>query len=125
MNTEKDNSELNIEDDLNFSDEKLPDNSLSTDVDLNLSGLDTAGNAKSSIQPNDDIIFLEMSIEVDCKKINLTELKQLHPGSVISLNKKVGEPVNIKLNGTTKAYGQIVEENGTYGVRITKLVNNA
>lgn len=68
-------------------------------------------------------IPVNMTIEVSSKTVLAKELLSYEQGRVIILDKVVGEPVDIKVNGILFATGQIVDANGTYGVRLLNLAN--
>lgn len=67
-------------------------------------------------------IPVRVSVEVGSTSMSLSELAALEPGSVIALDRKVGEPLDICANGSLVARGEIVSVEGRYGIRITELV---
>lgn len=68
-------------------------------------------------------IPVNMTIEVSSKTVLAKELLSYEQGSVIILDKVVGQPVDIKVNGVLFGTGQIVDANGVYGVRLLNLAN--
>ena len=54
-----------------------------------------------------------------CMKIR--EILQLQVGSVISLTKSAGENVDIMINGRVVAFGEVMQLEGSTGIRITEL----
>lgn len=68
-------------------------------------------------------IPVAMTIEVASKQIPIRDLMEYSQGEVIVLDKVIGEPVDVKVNGMQFATGQIVETNGTYGVRLLNLAD--
>ncbi|WP_346351709.1 flagellar motor switch protein FliN [Oceanimonas sp. AH20CE76] len=66
---------------------------------------------------------VRVSLEVASAEVSLGELMQAGEGAVIELNKAVGEPLDLKVNGTLLAQGEVVVANGRYGVRLTRIVN--
>jgi flagellar motor switch protein FliN/FliY len=55
----------------------------------------------------------------------VSSLMKLGRGAVVSLDQKVGDPVNIVVNGRTIARGEVVvvdEETARYGVSLTEIV---
>lgn len=67
-------------------------------------------------------ISVRVSVEVGATSMTLSELAALEAGSVIALDRKVGEPLDICANGSLVARGEIVSVEGRYGIRITELV---
>ena len=67
-------------------------------------------------------ISVRVSVEVGSTSMTLAELAALEPGSVVALDRKVGEPLDICANGSLVARGEIVSVDGRYGIRITELV---
>src|SRR5262249_49097112 len=68
----------------------------------------------------------EIPIQIDtilgCTKISLGKLMKLQPGSVITLDKLAGEPVDIVANGKLIAKGVIVVIEDHFGVKIIQLI---
>lgn len=67
-----------------------------------------------------------MLVEAEMGRSNksVREVLKLGEGSVIDFDKEAGDQVDLKVNGRTIARGEVVEIEGNYGVRITKLVYN-
>lgn len=59
--------------------------------------------------------------EVGNKKIKIKDLYGLNQGSVVELDKPVGELLDIKVNGKVVARGEIVVVNNKFGVRVVEL----
>jgi len=53
----------------------------------------------------------------------IADLLQLGPGSVVELNKRAGEPVDLFVNDKLVAVGEVVVVNDTFGIRITEVVD--
>ncbi|MEQ1551860.1 flagellar motor switch protein FliN [Sphingorhabdus sp.] len=68
-------------------------------------------------------ISVRVSVEVGSTSMTLAELAALEPGSVVALDRKVGEPLDICANGSLVARGEIVSVDGRYGIRIIELVS--
>lgn len=68
-------------------------------------------------------ISVRLTVEVGSTTMTLSELATLEPGSVVALDRKVGEPLDICANGSLVARGEIVSVDGRYGIRVTELVN--
>ncbi|WP_417604482.1 flagellar motor switch protein FliN [Oceanimonas baumannii] len=66
---------------------------------------------------------VKVTLEVASAEVSLGELMEAGEGAVIELNKAVGEPLDVKVNGALLAQGEVVVANGRYGVRLTRIVN--
>ena len=67
-------------------------------------------------------IPLEVSVELGRTKIVIRDLVQLGPGSIIELDKLIGEPVDILVNDNLIARGEVVVFDENFGIRITDIV---
>jgi len=65
---------------------------------------------------------LPVVIELGRKNMLIKDIVELGPGSVIELNKLVGEPVDLFVNGKRFAQGEVVVIDENFGVRVTDLV---
>ena len=63
-------------------------------------------------------IPVQLSLEVGSTEQTVEQILALAQGSVIELNRKAGEPLDVKVNGTLIARGEVVESHGKYGIRI-------
>ncbi len=54
---------------------------------------------------------------------SVRDVLKLGEGSIVELDKESGEPVDLFINGTLFARGEVVEIDGNYGVRITELMS--
>lgn len=70
-------------------------------------------------------IPVTISMEVGSTKINIRNLLQLNQGSVIELDRMAGEPLDIKVNGTLIAHGEVVVVNEKFGIRLTDVISPA
>lgn len=70
-------------------------------------------------------IPLEVSVIMGRTKRPIKEILALAPGSVVELDKLVDEPVEILVNGTLVAEGEVVVVNENFGVRITHIISPA
>lgn len=68
-------------------------------------------------------LHLPISILLGRARISIKEALKLMPGSVIELDRQVGEYVEILVHGTVVAKGEIVSVKGNYGVRIKQVVS--
>jgi len=68
-------------------------------------------------------IPLTVSVEVGRTKLLINELLQLSQGSVIELDKQMGEPFEVLVNEKLVARGEIVVVNDRFGVRLTDIIS--
>lgn len=62
---------------------------------------------------------MEVEVELDRRRIPIREFLALEPGSVIALSRAAGENVDVRMNGSLIAFGEIVVLEDKLGVRIT------
>ena len=67
-------------------------------------------------------IPLRVSVEVGSTAIKLSELMDLSEGSVVELDRQAHELLDIMVNGTLVAKGEVVTVNGRFGVRVVDVV---
>ena len=63
-------------------------------------------------------IPVELTLEVDSVQVMLGDLLNLQPGEVLPLDKKLGEPLDVKVNGRVLARAEVVVVEGKYGLRL-------
>ena len=68
-------------------------------------------------------IPLELSVEFGKVKIVINDLIQLGQGSIIELDKSVGDPLEIYINGKLIARGEVVVVDDKFGIRVTDIVS--
>ena len=66
---------------------------------------------------------LSVSVELGRTRITIKNMLQLGPGSVIELDKLIGEPVDMLVNDRLIARGEVVVFDENFGIRITDIVN--
>ena len=66
-------------------------------------------------------ISVTLSIEVGRALIKIRDLMRLTQGSVVELDRIAGEPLDLLINNTVVAQGEIVLVNDRYGVRLTRV----
>jgi flagellar motor switch protein FliN/FliY len=64
-----------------------------------------------------------LSMELGRTQINIRNLLQLTQGSVVELDRYAGEPLDILVNGTLIAHGEVVVINDKFGIRITDVIS--
>ena len=67
-------------------------------------------------------IPLRVSVEVGSTALKLSELMDLAEGSVVELDRQAHELLDIMVNGTLVAKGEVVTVNGRFGVRVVDVV---
>lgn len=70
-------------------------------------------------------IPVTVSVEIGRTKINIRNLLQLTQGSIIELDRLAGEPLDIYVNHTLMAHGEVVVVNDKFGVRLTDVVSKS
>ncbi|MEZ5264891.1 MAG: flagellar motor switch protein FliN [Acidimicrobiales bacterium] len=70
-------------------------------------------------------IELELCVEIGRARLPLRQLLALTPGSVVELDRALGEPVDVLVNGKLVARGQIVTIADEFGVRLSEIVDPA
>lgn len=64
-----------------------------------------------------------LTVEVGRKKMTIKELLSLTSGSVVSFDRSVTEPMDIMVNGTLVARGEVVSADGQFGLRLVDVVS--
>jgi flagellar motor switch protein FliN len=77
------------------------------------------GNINPEVLQN---IVVTLSIEVGRAEIKIKDLMRLSQGSVVELNRIAGEPLDLLVNNSIVAQGEVVLVNDRYGVRLTRVV---
>jgi len=88
---------------------------------------DTGGMSIGS-EINLDVILdvpVTVSMEVGSTKISIRNLLQLNQGSVIELDRLAGEPMDVLVNKTLIARGEVVVVNDKFGLRLTDIISPA
>jgi flagellar motor switch protein FliN/FliY len=83
---------------------------------------------KSTVNPELDVILdipVMISMEVGRTSITIRNLLQLNQGSVIELDRLAGEPLDVLVNGTLIAHGEVVVVNEKFGIRMTDVISPA
>lgn len=66
-----------------------------------------------------------LSMEVGRTRIPIRNLLQLNQGSVVELDRAAGELLDVFVNGTLVAHGEVVVVNDKFGIRLTDVVSPA
>ena len=84
---------------------------------------DESGGAR---EVNLDVILdvpVTLSMEVGRTRIAIRNLLQLNQGSVVELERAAGESLDVYVNGTLIAHGEVVVVNEKFGVRLTDIIS--
>ncbi|MFN4289885.1 MAG: flagellar motor switch protein FliN [Permianibacter sp.] len=68
-------------------------------------------------------IPVTLSMEVGRTQIPIRNLLQLNQGSVVELDRMAGEPLDVLVNGTLIAHGEVVVVNEKFGIRLTDVMS--
>ncbi|MGB5855770.1 MAG: flagellar motor switch protein FliN [Oceanisphaera sp.] len=68
-------------------------------------------------------IPVTISMEVGRTQISIRNLLQLNQGSVVELDRLAGEPLDVMVNGTLIAHGEVVVVNDKFGIRLTDVIS--
>ena len=66
---------------------------------------------------------VDISMEIGRTKISIRNLLKLNQGSVIELDRLAGEPMDVLVNGTLIAHGEVVVVNDKFGIRLTDVIS--
>lgn len=80
----------------------------------------------AGVNPDLDVILdipVMISMEVGSTQIPIRNLLQLNQGSVVELDRLAGEPLDVLVNGTLIAHGEVVMVNEKFGIRLTDVVS--
>jgi flagellar motor switch protein FliN len=89
--------------------------------------LQNDGKARAD-EVNLDVILdipVTLSVEIGRTRQTIRNLLQLNQGSVVELDRLAGEPMDVLVNGTLIAHGEIVVVNEKFGIRLTDVISAA
>jgi len=66
---------------------------------------------------------VQVMVELGRCRISIAELLSFRRGSVVELNVKAGDPLDLVVNGCLIAQGEVVIVNNQYGIRLTDIVS--
>lgn len=64
-----------------------------------------------------------LTVEIGSTKVAIRNLLQLNQGSVVELDRLAGEPLDVLVNGTLIAHGEVVVVNEKFGIRMTDVIS--
>jgi flagellar motor switch protein FliN/FliY len=106
-----------------MTEDKKADDVLLSGRSTNLLTSDAETFSSSSI--NSDVlnnIPITISVEVGRTSLKIKDLMRLTQGSVVELDRLAGEPLDLLVNNTLVAQGEVVLVNERYGVRLTQVI---
>lgn len=73
----------------------------------------------------DLILDVPVTVTLELGRTTLTvrDLLQLNQGSVVEFDRRVGEPLDLLVNGTLLAHGELVVIDDGFGIRLTEVMN--
>ena len=94
----------------------------------NFKKLNGSSNQLTTGETNLDVILdipVTLSMEIGRTELPIHSLLQLNQGSVVELDRLAGEPLDVLINGTLIAHGEVVVVNEKFGIRLTDVVSPA
>ncbi|MCF6211258.1 MAG: flagellar motor switch protein FliN [Gammaproteobacteria bacterium] len=91
-----------------------------------MENLQAEGNGETLEDVSLDVILdipVNISLQIGSAKISIRNLLKLNQGSVVELERLAGEPLDVKVNGTLIAHGEVVVVNEKYGIRLTDVIS--
>ena len=87
-----------------------------------------SGARPQNSETNLDVILdipVTLSMEIGRTRVSIQDLLQLARGSVVELDRMAGEPLDVLVNGTLVARGEVVVVNDKFGVRLSDVISPA
>ena len=111
-----------------LGDQNMSEDASETPLEEFAEGATSSGKAPLSAEERkklDSILDIPVTItmEVGHAKISIRNLLQLNQGSVIELERLAGEPLDVLVNGTLIAHGEVVVVNDKFGIRLTDVIS--
>ena len=91
-----------------------------------LETLEDEGTPVADEDVNLDVILdipVTIAMEIGRTTISIRNLLQLNQGSVVELDRLAGEPMDVLVNGTLIAHGEVVVVNDKFGIRLTDVIS--
>ena len=95
-------------------------------AESNAVGQDTPLQREASRPQNLEVVLdipVRLSMEVGNTNISIRKLLKLNKGSVVELSRLAGEPLDVMVNGTLIAQGEVVVVNEKFGVRLLDVIS--
>ncbi len=118
---------MSEEEESTMNDGESADDNTNAAVLSNL-GAPTGQSSDGILNDNPDLevvldIPVKIAMEVGSTQITIRNLLQLNQGSVIELERLAGEPLDVLVNGTLIAHGEVVVVNEKFGIRVTDVIS--
>ncbi|WP_126453793.1 flagellar motor switch protein FliN [Sulfuriflexus mobilis] len=129
--TDENEQSADVADDWAAAMEESGDAAAVTDSDAQaapMPQLEDDAEAVTNEDANIDVILdipVTIAMEIGRTTINIRNLLQLNQGSVVELDRLAGEPMDVMVNGTLIAHGEVVVVNDKFGIRLTDVVSAA
>ncbi|MGB5324660.1 MAG: flagellar motor switch protein FliN [Pseudomonadales bacterium] len=94
--------------------------------ELSSGGKASGGTGAGNSSPDLEVVLdipVKIAMEVGSTQISIRNLLQLNQGSVIELDRLAGEPLDVTVNGTLIAHGEVVVVNEKFGIRVTDVIS--
>ena len=106
--------------------EQAGDTSVQAGADEAMVASTDAGATRGGSEINLDALLdvqVQLSVEIGRSKVPIKQLISLNQGSVIELDRGVNEPLDLLVNGTLMARGEVVVVDGQFGLRLIDIVS--
>ena len=87
---------------------------------------DASMDGRSASAKNLEVVLdipVRLSMEVGNTKISIRKLLQMSKGSIVELTRTAGEPLDVLVNGTLVARGEVVVVNDKFGIRLLDVIS--
>jgi len=95
-----------------------------------IAGQNSAPDAGTAVPASRDVnldmildVPVTLSLEVGRTRLPIRSLLQLNQGSVVELERGAGEPLDVFVNGTLVAHGEVVVVNEKFGIRLVDVIS--
>lgn len=108
-----------------MAEQVVADNTAATAQPANIFPSFGSDNGSNGILNELDMILdipVQITVELGRTKITIKNLLQLAHGSVVELDAMAGEPMDVLVNGTLIAQGEVVVVNDKFGIRLTDII---
>ncbi len=102
------------------------DNSQEDYAKADFQNLEDDSPASTLAESNLDMILdipVTVAVEIGRSKVTINNLLKMNQGSVVELDRLAGEPMDVFVNGTLIAHGEVVVVNEKFGVRLTDIIS--
>lgn len=122
--------ELSAEPDLDssFFDEEIKEEKPVTVQPVQFASFEDLDQVQGPVNQNLNILLdvkLQLTVELGKTELPIKKVLELTKGSIVTLNKAAGEPVELYANGKLIAYGEVVVIEDNFGLRITHITDPA